>query len=152
MLKKLFVEMDCVDARMKVKADLNRLSLNFTPQILKELKDITNLFINEDISQKRKEKKEILGRSEQQGFIDVSRQNNLFAFYMCLHGEELLLYEDPKDERPPKYKLSLKEVQIDFLPQRGQILVKHGPRGRSRLVVQEKDGGLYAAWREKLVK
>ena len=57
MLKKLYVDMNCIDARMKVNTELNALELNFTLQVLNDLKQITNVLLVEESNYKIRGKK-----------------------------------------------------------------------------------------------
>lgn len=55
--------MNCIDARLKVSAALNKLNMNFTPQIMNDMKEIANLFLEEGKNIKLKNKKKIFEQS-----------------------------------------------------------------------------------------
>lgn len=84
LLKKVFVDLNVIDARTKVNAHLNALELNFTPSVLKDLKEIANIFLDESTNYKLTEKKKILSKAQKGSFINIKSDNKYLVYYAAL--------------------------------------------------------------------
>ena len=149
-LKKLFVDLNCIDARIKVNARLNKLELNFTPEILKDLKEITNLLIVKDLNYKLKEKKEILTNSQQSGYLNIKFDNFLSIYYCSLYKDVFYIYDDPKNEDSAKKAISIENYKFNFL--NGSHIIEVFQNDKNILKIEFEDSKSYEIWKNSFVK
>ena len=109
-LKKLYIDMNCVDARVKVNANLNELALNFTVEILNELKQITNVLLVEEKNAHKAEKKRIIEGAQRAGYLSVKHNEKVLPYYGALNNDVLHLFENPKSEEKAKKLISFRDI------------------------------------------
>lgn len=126
MLKKIYVDLNCIDARVKVLANLNELALNFTVDILNELKQITTILLVQEKNAQKAEKKRIISGAQRTGYINVKQKDKLILYFCVLNDDMFYLYENPLTDDKPKKIISFRDIpELTFLNAINAIEIKY---------------------------
>lgn len=149
-LKKLYIDMNCIDARIKVNANLNELSLNFTVDILNELKQITTILLVQEKNAKKAEKKRIISSAQRNGYINVKHNDKVVLYFCVLNDDVFYFFENPRTEDKAKKTISFRDIpEVVFVNATNAVELKIN----SEVYILEFDSDMsYNNWKNLLIE
>lgn len=145
-LKKIFVELNILDARISVSAKLNALNLNLTPEMIHELKNIGNIFMIEERSLKKREKREIITGALKSNYLEMKIDNQVTLYFSVFYKNAIYFFENPKDEEKAKIIIDLEEIPVFlFVNSETQLKIK---TLKSDYIVLFNEERMYNSWKK----
>ena len=111
LLKNIFVQLECSDAREKITAELSSLKLEANPEIINELMKLTQMFVLNEEQQNRLIIKRNMNDAIKMEHLEVEIKGSPSLNFVIATRIKLFLYEDIKqDDRP------LETINFEDLP------------------------------------
>ena len=112
LLKNIFVQLECSDARKKITAELSSLKLEANPEIINELMKLTQMFVLNEEEQNRLAIKRNMSDSIKMEHLEVEFKGSPNLNFVIATRTKLFFYEDIKmDNRP------VETVDFENLPE-----------------------------------
>lgn len=110
LLKNIFVQLECSDARKKITAELSKLKLKANPEIINELIHLLEMFEMNDEEKNKTEKKRIIGDAIQKDYFEVKKDGAVSLYLIITTRTHLYFFANFKDEDIPTFKISFDDM------------------------------------------
>jgi hypothetical protein len=101
LLKNIFVQLECSDARKKITAKLSSLKLEANPEIINELMKLTQIFVKNEEEQNRAAIKRNMGDAIKMEYLEVETKGSPNLNFVLATRTKMFFYQDIKKDLKP---------------------------------------------------
>ena len=125
LLKNIFVQLECSDARKKITAELSSLKLEANPEIVNELMKLTQMFVLNEEEQNRMAKKRNLGDAIKMDYLEVLLKGSPDLYFVIACRTKMFFYKNIKQDDKPSITIDFEDMpDLAFNKAMSQLIIK----------------------------
>lgn len=135
LLKNIFVQLECSDARKKITAELSSLKLEANPEIINELMKLTQMFVLNEEEQTRLAIKRNMNDAIKMEHLEVELKGSPSLNFVIATRTKLFFYEDIKVDNRPIETIDFEDLpELIFDREKMRLVIKKENNKNHRIV------------------